>query len=67
MGQDGDLYDDVITTQSSGTDFTDITNTVNQNIMRADQSNGLVTGGNIPSGGYNGKRVSLYIGQLTWV
>lgn len=67
LAQDGDLYDDVITTQSSGTDFTDITNTVNQNNARVDSSNGLITGGNIPSSGYNGKRVSLYIGQLTWV
>ncbi len=67
LAQDGDLYDDVITTQSSGTDFTDITNTVNQNNVRLEQSNGLVTGGNIPMSGYNGKRVSLYIGQLTWV
>ncbi len=67
LAHDGDLYDDVITTQSSVTDFTDITNTVNQNNARLDQTNGLMTGGNIPSSGYNGKRVSLYIGQLTWV
>lgn len=67
LAQDGDLYDDVITTQSSGTDFTDITNTVNQNIVRLEQTNGLISGGHMPSGGYNGKRVSLYIGQLTWV
>ncbi|CAF1512020.1 unnamed protein product [Adineta steineri] len=64
--QDGDLYDDVITTQSSATDFTDITNTVNQNINKLDQSNGLMTGRNTPSNSYNGKRVSLYVGQLTW-
>ncbi len=67
LAQDGDLYDDVITTQSSVTDFTDITNTVNQNNVRLEQSNGLVTSGNTLSSGYNGKRVSLYIGQLTWV
>jgi cleavage and polyadenylation specificity factor subunit 6/7 len=66
LAQDGDLYDDVITTQSSVTDFTDITNTVNQNNVRLEQSNGLVTSGNTLSSGYNGKRVSLYIGQLTW-
>jgi hypothetical protein len=61
------LYDDVITTQSSGTDFTDITNTVNQTNARLDHSNGSTTGRSTPSSGYNGKRVSLYVGQLTWV
>ena len=64
--QDTDLYDDVITTQSSSTDFTDITNTVNQNHVKLDQSNGS-TGRSTPSNSYNGKRVSLYVGQLTWV
>jgi hypothetical protein len=57
----------VITTQSSVTDFTDITNTVNQIHTKLDHSNGPMMGGHIPSGGYNGKRVSLYVGQLTWV
>jgi hypothetical protein len=32
-----------------------------------DQSNGSGIGGNLSLGGYGGKRVSLYIGQLTWV
>ncbi|CAF1349955.1 unnamed protein product [Rotaria sordida] len=63
---DGDLYDDVITTQSSVTDFTDITNTVNQNNTKFNQSNGSTTGRTTPSSNYNGKRVSLYVGQLTW-
>ncbi|CAF0871590.1 unnamed protein product [Adineta ricciae] len=63
--QDTDLYDDVITTQSSSTDFADITNIVNQNHVKLDQSNGS-TGRSTPSNSYNGKRVSLYVGQLTW-
>lgn len=63
---DGDLYDDVLTTQSSGMDFTDITNTVNQSNAKLDQSNGSMTDRNTPSNAYNGKRVSLYVGQLTW-
>ncbi len=63
---DGDLYDDVITTQSSGSDFADITNTVHHNNAKMDHSNGSGFGGN-SSGGYGGKRVSLYVGQLTWV
>ena len=67
IAHEGDLYDDVITTQSSETDFTDITNTVNQNIAKIYQSNGSGTGGGSVSSGYGGKRVSLYVGQLTWV
>ena len=67
LGHDADLYDDVITTQSSGTDFTDITNTVNQNHVKLDQSHESSMGGSLMSSGYNGKRVSLYVGQLTWV
>ena len=66
-GHDGDLYDDVITTQTSGTDFTDITDPVNRNIGKHDHVNESITGGNTPSNHYNGKRVSLYVGQLTWV
>lgn len=66
LGQEGDLYDDVLTTQSSGTDFTDITNTVNQINPRHEQSNGSTMGNSTLSSGYNGKRISLYIGQLTW-
>ncbi|CAF2709850.1 unnamed protein product [Rotaria sp. Silwood2] len=66
IAHDGDLYDDVITTQSSVTDFTDITNPVNHIHAKLDQSNGSTTGRNTPSSGYNGKRVSLYVGQLTW-
>ncbi|UJR31780.1 hypothetical protein I4U23_019258 [Adineta vaga] len=66
LAQDNDLYDDVITTQSSVTDFTDITNTVNQNSARMDQMNGFITSGNSSSNSYAGKRVSLYVGQLTW-
>ncbi|CAF1124062.1 unnamed protein product [Rotaria sp. Silwood1] len=66
IAHDADLYDDVITTQSSVTDFTDITNTVNQHNTKLDHSNGSTTGRNTPSSGYSGKRVSLYVGQLTW-
>ncbi|CAF3338815.1 unnamed protein product [Rotaria sp. Silwood2] len=66
MQQDADLYDDVITTQSAGTDFTDITNTVNQNNPKIDQSHGFLTSGISLSNAYGGKRVSLYVGQLTW-
>lgn len=64
--QDGDLYDDVITTQSSGTEFADITNTVNQNIAKIDHINGSGMSGNSLLNNYGGKRVSLYVGQLTW-
>ncbi|CAF3716741.1 unnamed protein product [Rotaria sordida] len=64
--QDADLYDDVITTQSSGTDFTDITNTVNQNNAKIDQSNGSITSVSLSLNAYGGRRVSLYVGQLTW-
>jgi hypothetical protein len=32
-----------------------------------DRSNGYGIGGSVSSGGYGGKRVSLYVGQLTWV
>ena len=67
VGQDGDLYDDVITTQTSGPDFADITDPVNRNIGKHDHVNESITGGNTPSNNYNGKRVSLYVGQLTWV
>ncbi|CAF1569876.1 unnamed protein product [Rotaria sp. Silwood1] len=66
MQQDADLYDDVITTQSSGTDFTDITHSVNQNNTKIDQPNGPITSGSSSSHTYSGKRVSLYVGQLTW-
>ncbi|CAF1075212.1 unnamed protein product [Adineta ricciae] len=66
ISHDNDLYDDVITTQSSGTDFTDITNTVNQNHTRMDHINGSGIIGNSSSSAYGGKRVSLYVGQLTW-
>jgi len=63
ISNEGDLYDDVLTTQSSGTDFADITNTVHQNHVKLDQSGNHMNLGN--NGG--GKRVSLYVGQLTWV
>ncbi|CAF4419354.1 unnamed protein product [Rotaria socialis] len=66
LGDDADLYNHVITTQSSVTDFTDITNTVNQHHGKLDQSNGSTTGRSTPSSSYNSKRVSLYVGQLTW-
>lgn len=67
LGHDGDLYDDVITTQSSATDFTDITNTVNQSHVKLDHMHESHLGGGSMSIGYNGKRVSLYVGQMTWV
>ena len=67
LGHDGDLYDDVITTQSSATDFTDITNTVNQSHAKLDHIHDSHLGGSSMSVGYNGKRVSLYVGQMTWV
>ncbi|CAF0737338.1 unnamed protein product [Didymodactylos carnosus] len=58
--QDGDLYDAVITAQPSGVDFNDITNTPNRiNKTPIDMPAGA------PSS-YTGKRVSLYVGQLTW-
>lgn len=63
--QDGDLYDDVITTQSSETDFPDVAGTTHPNVGRIDHSNG--SGGSLLSNSYAGKRVSLYVGQLTWV
>ncbi|CAF0737178.1 unnamed protein product [Adineta steineri] len=66
LSQDNDLYDDVITTQSSGTDFTDITNTIHQNLDKGDHINGLGISGNSSSNHYGGKRISLYVGQLTW-
>ncbi|CAF4753127.1 unnamed protein product, partial [Rotaria magnacalcarata] len=66
LQQDADLYDDVITTHPSGTDFTDITNTVHQNITKNDHSIGLGNSGHSSSNTYGGKRVSLYVGQLTW-
>jgi hypothetical protein len=67
LGNDPDLYDDVITTQSSATDFTDITNTVNQSHAKLDHIHESNLGGSGMSIGYNGKRVSLYVGQMTWV
>ncbi|CAF0873105.1 unnamed protein product [Didymodactylos carnosus] len=58
--QDGDLYDAVITAQPSGTDFNDITNTPNRiNKISNDTAAGVQSG-------YSGKRISLYVGQLTW-
>lgn len=65
-GQDPDLYDDVIRTQGSATDFTDITNTVDHSHGKHDHLAEVVSNINIQSNAYNGKRVSLYIGQLTW-
>ena len=61
------MYDDVITAQPSSNDFTDITNTVNQNHGKHDHSHESLSSGMTQSNTYNGKRFSLYIGQLTWV
>lgn len=67
LPQDADLYDDVITTQPSTSDFTDITNTVDRIAPKFDSS--IETNWNVSTGNnnYNGKRVSMYVGQLTWV
>ncbi len=44
-----------------------MTNTVNQNNAKMDQSNELGAGGHFSLNNYGGKRMSLYVGQLTWV
>lgn len=62
ISNEGDLYDDVITTQPSGTDFADITNTVHHNHAKLDHSGNHMNSMN----NSGGKRVSLYVGQLTW-
>lgn len=67
IAQEDDLYDDVITTQSSEADFSDIAHISNQNIAKIDHSNGSGIMGNSLSNSYGGRRVSLYVGQLTWV
>ncbi|CAF2708729.1 unnamed protein product [Rotaria sp. Silwood2] len=66
MQQDADLYDDVITTQSSVTDFADITHPVHQNNPKIDHPNGPTINVNSSLNAYGGKRFSLYVGQLTW-
>jgi hypothetical protein len=67
IAHEGDLYDDVITTQSSEGDFSDIAHAGSQNSGKFDHSNGLGSSGSLSSNNYGGKRVSLYVGQLTWV
>ena len=61
------MYDDVITTQSSEGDFSDIAHANSQNSGKFDHSNGSGISGSSSSNSYGGKRVSLYVGQLTWV
>lgn len=40
---------------------------MHQNNIKVDHLNGSGYGGNSSAGNYGGKRVSLYVGQLTWV
>lgn len=55
----------MITTQTSEIDFADVTGAASLNTIKADYANGSSVSS--LSNSFVGRRVSLYIGQLTWV